>query len=113
MADTILRRFAARLHALRSERNMTQETLAARAGLHTTYISVLERGHQVPSLLTLERLAKGLNVDLPVLVDFPESSGNKADRMREELAMLTRRLQKSDLATVRRIRRGIEAGLSM
>ena len=106
--DTTVRRFAARLHNLRMERHLTQEALSARAGLHATYISVLERGRQIPSLLTLEQLAKGLDVDLPALLDFPESGGSRNDRIREELEMICRRLKNCDLAMVRKARKQIE-----
>ena len=108
MADTVVRRFAARLHNLRSERSMTQETLAARANLHPSYISGLERGRQIPSLSTLEQLAKGLNVALPVLVDFPESSNKAKDRVREELELIAMSLKNCDVATVRKARKIID-----
>ena len=107
MADTVVRRFAARLHNLRAERNMTQEALAAGARLHPSYISGLERGRQIPSLSTLEQLARGLNVDIAVLVDFPESKGPK-DRVREELELIQRRLRSQELSTVRKARKIID-----
>ena len=107
--DTTLQRFASRLHNLRMERNLTQQALASRAGLHPGYVCSLERGRQVPSLLTMEQLAKGLRMDLVTLVDFPDTSGRKTDRVRDEIALITRRLEKCDLADVRRIRKSIEA----
>ena len=106
--DTLVRRFAARLHNLRLERAMTQEALAARANLHPSYISGLERGLQIPSLSTLEQLAKGLNVALPVLVDFPETAGSPKDRVRDELELINRRLKNLDLATVRKARKIVD-----
>jgi len=106
--DTVLRRFSARLHSLRTERNLTQEALASRAKLHPGYVSVLERGDKIPSLTTLEQLARGLDVDLPVLVDFPDKGGTKSDRVREEIEIVVRRLRNCDVAAVRRIRKAIE-----
>ena len=41
---------------------MTQEELAARAGLHVTHISLLEHGKRSARLETLERLGKALRV---------------------------------------------------
>ena len=108
MADTVVRRFAARLHNLRAERNMTQEALAARAHLHPSYISGLERSRQIPSLSTLEQLAKGLDVPLPSLVDFPEPGKGPKDRIREELELINQRLKSLDLGTVRKARKLIE-----
>ena len=39
---------------------MSQETLAAEAGCHPTYISLVERGLRNPSLDTMIKLARGL-----------------------------------------------------
>jgi len=40
---------------------MSQETLAAEASCHPTYISLLERGKRNPSLETMLKLAKALD----------------------------------------------------
>ena len=40
---------------------MSQETLAAEAACHPTYISLVERGLRNPSLDTILRLAEALN----------------------------------------------------
>ena len=106
--DTLIRRFAARLHNLRVERGLTQEALAARAELHPTYISGLERSRNEPGLTTLEQLAKGLKIDLATLVDFPEPGSSKSDRLNEELALIHRRLKASDLGMVRKARRIVD-----
>jgi transcriptional regulator with XRE-family HTH domain len=45
----------------RRKAGMSQETLAAEAACHPTYISLVERGLRNPSLETMLRLAKGLN----------------------------------------------------
>ncbi|HEY3319929.1 MAG TPA: helix-turn-helix transcriptional regulator [Planctomycetota bacterium] len=107
--DTIVTRFAERLRNLRDERHMTQEELAARAGLHPGYVSSLERGAQIPRLTVLEQLAKGLGTEIRALVDFPHVASRKSDKVRDEITMIASRLEKSDLATVRRIRRAVEA----
>lgn len=106
--DTVVRRFAARLHNLRTERNLTQAALAQRAKLDTSYISALERSAKVPSLTTLEQLANGLGVDLGSLVDFPSSARSKDDKVKDEIALLCRRLKQCDLPEVRRLRKAIE-----
>lgn len=107
--DTVVRRFAARLHSLREEKQLTQATLASRARLHPHYISALEGAKQIPSLTTLEQLAKGLKVDLAVLVDFPEDHGTTKDRAREELELVNRRLRGCNLDMLRRIRKAVDA----
>jgi len=106
--DTVVRRFAARLHSLRIERNLTQEALGAKAKLHPGYISALERASKIPSLLTLEQLATGLDVDLATLVDLPAASGRKSDRVAEEIALVVRRMRRCDPDTARRVRQAVE-----
>lgn len=69
MAD-IKVEFGKRLRKLREERELTQEELADRAGMHFTYIGQIERGVRNPSLINLQRLAKALKVDAGKLFPF-------------------------------------------
>ena len=57
--------FARVLKTLRKEKKLTQHDLTDRSGLSLRMISDLERGVRQPSLVTLYKLAKGL--DMPVL----------------------------------------------
>jgi len=57
-----------RVRERRERLGLSQEQLSERAGLHWTYISGVERGRRNPSLNTLARLAKALEVSLPRLV---------------------------------------------
>ena len=45
-----------------------QEELAHKAGLHRTYIGMLERGQRTPSLLTVALVAKALGTSVAALV---------------------------------------------
>lgn len=54
----------ARVRALRKERRLSQEALAGKAGLHTTYLGAIERGEKNVSIETLERIAVGLGVKI-------------------------------------------------
>lgn len=61
--------------AVRSARlsnGLTQEELAARARIHVTYLSGLERGRRNPTLLIMVRLAEALGVPLSSLLHVPE-----------------------------------------
>ncbi|MFP4896326.1 helix-turn-helix domain-containing protein [Paraburkholderia sp. EG304] len=53
---------AKNLRLLRDKQGMSQETLADRAGLHRTQLSVIERGHRNITLDTLISLAAALGV---------------------------------------------------
>ena len=53
----------------RTKRKLTQAELARRAGIHRIYLAQIEGQTKVPSLATLERLAKALRVKVSALVD--------------------------------------------
>jgi transcriptional regulator with XRE-family HTH domain len=46
---------------LRREADLTQEELAARAGISANYVGEIERGECNPSVLVMFALARGLN----------------------------------------------------
>ena len=60
--------FARNLRRLRTAAGLSQEKLALEAGLDRTYISALERGLYSASIVTIERLAKALDVEPAVLL---------------------------------------------
>lgn len=60
--------FARNLRILRNERQLSQEELAHRAGIDRGYISSLEREVYSPSIDTVDRISKVLDVDICVLL---------------------------------------------
>lgn len=62
--------FGKHLRMLRQKKNLTQEELADRAGLHFTYIGQIERGLRNPSLVNLQKLAKALKISSGELLPF-------------------------------------------
>jgi transcriptional regulator with XRE-family HTH domain len=60
--------FGQRLRAVRKDRGWTLRFLAAKAGVHWTYLGQVERGERNVSLLTILRLAKALGIDAGVLL---------------------------------------------
>ena len=63
MAD-IRVRFGARLRQLRTARKLSQEKLAALAGLHRTFVSMVERGERNVTIATIEKLAGALAAEM-------------------------------------------------
>ncbi len=63
-----IEKLAVKLKALREERGLSQEALAAAAGLSRTYLARLETARQDPTLSTIEKLAKALKVDVAKLL---------------------------------------------
>ena len=57
-------RIAAKLRTTRKERGISQEELAAIAGLHRTYVGAIERGERNVSIDNIERLALALRLDV-------------------------------------------------
>ena len=58
----------------RTSRNLTQEELAERTGIHQSDICKLERGVRNPSIKLLRRLAEGL--DMVLKIEFvPKNKG--------------------------------------
>lgn len=64
--------FASNVRRLRLERNLTQELLAEGAGLHTNYISSVERGQRNISIGNIERIACALGVTMAELLTEPD-----------------------------------------
>jgi transcriptional regulator with XRE-family HTH domain len=67
---------------LRHVRNLSQRQLAARMGVPRTYISKIENGKAMPTLSSLDRLAKALQVDISTLLRDSNT------RHRDETAVL-------------------------
>ncbi len=74
---------AAAVRDLRHVRNLSQRQLAARMGVPRTYISKIENAKAMPTLSSLDRLARALQVDISALLrDAPR-------RHQDETAVLT------------------------
>jgi transcriptional regulator with XRE-family HTH domain len=63
--------FAINVRRLRSERDWSQEELAHRAKVSRVYVSYVENRRQIPTLVTLERMAKAFGVEPSILLQRP------------------------------------------
>ncbi len=70
MADVRIQ-FGNRLREVRLRMGVSQEALAAKADLHRTYVSSVERGERNVSIVNIARLADALGVQIRDL--FPKS----------------------------------------
>lgn len=68
---------ARNLRRLRTATGVSQEELAARAGLHRTYISSVERGQRNVSLENIFAIARALGCDPRELIDSATAEGNR------------------------------------
>jgi transcriptional regulator with XRE-family HTH domain len=53
-----------RLRMIRKEKNLSQADIEERTGLLRSYVSRVENGHTVPSVETLEKIARALEIPL-------------------------------------------------
>jgi transcriptional regulator with XRE-family HTH domain len=63
----------------RASLGISQEELAHRAGLHRTYVSDIERGVRNPSLDSVEKLARALELSVSQLFERASKQGSEAD----------------------------------
>jgi DNA-binding XRE family transcriptional regulator len=65
---TFLRRIGRRIAGLRVERDLTQIELATKAKINRSYLGFIEVGQRNPHLLSLCKIAHGLNVPVFELI---------------------------------------------
>lgn len=73
-SDSLRATLAENIKAFRKQRQLSQEELAARCGLHRTYIGSVERLERNVTLSTLEVLADTLGVSVPDLLTHATSA---------------------------------------
>ena len=64
MPTSIIISFGLKVKELRKQKNISQEKLAELAGLHRTYIGMIERGEKNLTILNIEKIALALNVKI-------------------------------------------------
>jgi len=62
---------------LRRRRHMTLEALASAAGMHTTYLSRIERAHSSPTWEKLVALARALDVPPSAIATAAEAQAKR------------------------------------
>lgn len=69
MRTKILEKFGGRVREERLKQGLSQEALAEKAGVHRTYIGMIERAEKNVTLTNIEKIAKALGVDISSLFD--------------------------------------------
>ena len=65
--EPILLAFGQRVQELRKEKKLSQEQLADLAGVHRTYVGMIERAEKNITLCNIEKIAKALKVEIKEL----------------------------------------------
>ena len=71
-SNSILEIFGRNVQKYRKEQHLSQEKLAEYAGLHRTYIGMIERAEKNITLVNIEKIAKALNINLTKLLENNE-----------------------------------------
>ena len=71
MSKTTLEKFGEKVREERHKQGFSQEELASRAGVHRTYIGMIERAEKNITLESIEKVAKALGLKISeFLKDF-------------------------------------------
>lgn len=65
--DTVFREIGKRIVKARTQRGWTQEKLAAESEVGVAHIGFIEQGRRRPTLVTLHKIAQGLDLTLEEL----------------------------------------------
>ncbi|HLD08003.1 MAG TPA: helix-turn-helix transcriptional regulator [Candidatus Peribacterales bacterium] len=65
MKSSVLVKFGNKVQKERKRLGLSQEELAAKAGVHRTYIGMIERAEKNITLENIEKIAKALSLSLP------------------------------------------------
>lgn len=72
MKKEILLKFGYKVRERRISLGLSQEELAARAGVHRTYIGMIERAEKNITLENIEKIAKALEISIDKLMRLDE-----------------------------------------
>jgi len=70
MSKTTLEKFGEKVREERHRLGLSQEELASRAGVHRTYIGMIERAEKNITLENIEKIAKALEIPLGKIMNL-------------------------------------------
>ena len=70
MGKSVLVLFGEKVRGERLRRDLSQEDLGAKAGVHRTYIGMIERAEKNITLENISKIAKALDMRIKDLLDF-------------------------------------------
>ncbi len=69
MNKSILEKFGQKVREERLKQSLSQEELADKAGVHRTYIGMIERAEKNITLLNIEKISKALGISISKLLE--------------------------------------------
>lgn len=79
-----------KIKEIRTQKSMSQLDLSSKSNLSQSYLASVERGKKQPSVMTLLRIAKALNVNPKCF--FPESQEETKEQVKDTIVSLVRSL---------------------
>lgn len=70
MKKDVLVKFGQKVREERIKRNLSQESLASKAGVHRTYIGMIERAEKNITLQNIEKISNALGISLEKLMSL-------------------------------------------
>jgi len=98
-----LKQFGKQVRLLRKSQELSQEDLAEKAGLHSTYIGGIERGERNLSLKSIDKIAKALRTDIREFF-LPQLEKRVSEDVNNIISDIFRVLIKKEVADLRLIR---------
>jgi len=80
MKNKVLWHFGQRVREERKKRGISQEQLGTLAGLHRTYIGMIERAEKNITLINIEKIATALGLEIGDLLPKSRDSSDYLDR---------------------------------
>ncbi len=68
MSKKTLEKFGEKVRSERLRQGLSQEELASKAGVHRTYVGMIERAEKNITLQNMEKFAKALGLKLSLLI---------------------------------------------
>lgn len=69
MKSVVMIKFGQAVRLRRTELGLSQEELAARAGVHRTYIGMIERAEKNITLVNIEKISRALKLSINNLME--------------------------------------------
>ncbi|MFF2890029.1 helix-turn-helix domain-containing protein [Paenibacillus sp. NPDC057967] len=101
MERVILQEVGLRLRYIRKSSGLTQDQLAEKAGVHSTYIGSIERAEKNITLLNLQKIAQALNVEVADLFTYSKRKLNDdKEKSIDHIFLKIQTMKSSDLRKV-------------
>ena len=87
-----------KIYGLRKSRGYSQEALAEKSGINSSFLGCIERGQKCPTLRVVEKIRQALEVTYSELFDFsPVRERGEESRLQERFFRLLKELDSPDL----------------